>query len=65
LLDSLRLQPGAKVGLAVRSGRLIVEPQQKPRYTLAELLAKCNPKARRNKTDREWLASKPVGRELL
>ena len=34
LLDILRLRPGAKVGLAVRSGRLIVEPPQRPRYTL-------------------------------
>ena len=28
LLDILHLRPGAKVGLAVRSGRLVVEPQQ-------------------------------------
>jgi len=31
LLDILQLRPGAKVGLAVRSGRLIVEPQRRPR----------------------------------
>ncbi len=45
LLDILHLQPGAKVGIAVESGRLVVEPQQRPRYTLDELLAQCNPKA--------------------
>ncbi len=45
LLDILHLRPGAKVGLAVRSGRLVVEPQRRPRYTLDELLAQCNPRA--------------------
>ena len=34
LLDILHLRPGAKVALAVRGGRLVVEPQQRPRYTL-------------------------------
>ncbi len=65
LLDILHLRPGAKVGLAVQSGRLVVEPQQRPRYTLDELLAQCNPRARRSKEEREWLDGKPVGGELI
>jgi antitoxin ChpS len=65
LLDILHLQPGAKVGLAVESGRLVVEPRQRRRYTLDELLAQCDPKATRSKQEREWLDSKPVGGELL
>jgi antitoxin ChpS len=65
LLDVLRLQPGAKVGIAVESGRLIVAPQQRPRYTLHQLLAQCHPKAARTKEDRDWLDNKPVGAELL
>jgi antitoxin ChpS len=65
LLDLLRLGPGAKVGLAVERGRLVVEPQQRPRYTLDELLAQCNPKAPRGKGKREWIAGKPVGGELI
>jgi antitoxin ChpS len=65
LLDILGLRPGAKVGLAVEKGRLIVEAQQRPRYTLDELLAQCNPKARRGREDREWLDAKPVGGELI
>lgn len=65
LLDILHLRPGAKVGVAVRSGRLVVEPQRRPRYTLDELLAQCNPKARRSKEEREWLDDKPAGGELL
>ena len=65
LLDILHLQPGAKVGIAVESGRLVVEPRQRRRYTLNELLAQCDPKARRGKAEREWLDRKPVGRELI
>ncbi|MGD0291076.1 MAG: antitoxin, partial [Candidatus Binataceae bacterium] len=37
LLEILHLQPGAKVGMAVESGRLVVEPQPRRRYTLDEL----------------------------
>lgn len=65
LLDILRLGPGTKVGLAVQGGRLVVEPQQRPRYTLNELLAQCNPQARRSKEEREWLEGKPLGGELI
>jgi antitoxin ChpS len=65
LLDILHLQPGATVGIAVESGRLVVEPQQRPRYTLAELLAQCDPKAPRAKQEKEWLDGKPVGGELI
>src|SRR5207244_8806263 len=55
LLDILHLQPGAKVGIAIESGRLVVEPQNRPRYTMDELLAQCDPKASRNAEDRAWL----------
>lgn len=65
LLDLLRLRPGARVGIAVESGRLVVEPQKRPRYTLEELLAQCHPKAGRTKEEREWLDDKPIGGELI
>jgi antitoxin ChpS len=73
LLDILQLQPGAKVGIAIESGRLIVERKPRRRYTLNELLAQCNPKARRSKQatkqgsrqERDWVNSEPVGRELI
>jgi antitoxin ChpS len=65
LLDVLNLQAGAKVGLAVERGRLVVERDRRPRYTLDELLAQCNSKARRSKQEREWLAGGPAGRELI
>ena len=65
LLDLLHLRAGAQVGIAIESGRLVVEPQRRPRYTLQELLAQCNPKAARTKEEREWLSSKPAGAEIL
>ncbi len=65
LLDVLRLRPGVKVGIAVEHGRLVVEPRRRPRYTLDELLAQCNPKAARARKDRKWLAGKPAGAELI
>ena len=65
LLDMLKLRPGAKVGVAVHKGRLVVEPRPRPRYTLDELLAQCNRKGRRTKHEQEWLGDKPAGRELI
>jgi len=65
LLDILNLQPGAEVGIMVESGRLIVEPRPRPRYTLDELLAQCDPKAPRTKQEREWFDSKTVGGEII
>jgi antitoxin ChpS len=65
LLDILHLQAGAEVGIAIESGRLVVEPKQRRRYSMKELLAQCNPKARRSKGEQEWLDNKPVGGELI
>ncbi len=65
LLDLLRLGPGAKLDIAVESGRLIVEPRKRPRYTLEELLAQCEPDAPRTTEELEWLNDEAVGRELI
>ena len=65
LLDMLQLRPGARVGIAVENGRLVVEPQHRPRYSLDELLAQCDPEAPRSEEDREWLDNTPVGCELI
>ena len=65
LLDVLHLLAGAKVGLVVDNGRLVVEPKARPRYTLDELLAQCDASAELTAEDREWLDAKPVGSELL
>jgi len=65
ILDILHLDAGAKVGLTVDNGRLVIEPQGRPRYTLDELLAQCDPTADLTPEDREWMDAKPVGGELL
>jgi antitoxin ChpS len=65
LLDLLQLEPGAKVGIAVRNGRLVVEPRPRPRYTLDELLAESNPTGRRGRKEQQWASDKAVGRELI
>ena len=65
LLDILRLQPGSKVGITIENGRLVVQPEQRPHYTLDELLAQCDPRARRSTREREWLDAEPMGSELL
>ena len=64
VLDVLGLRPGAKVGVAIERGRLVVKPPKRLRYILVELLAQCDSKVRPTKEEREWLDSKPVGREL-
>lgn len=65
LLDLLHLSAGAKVGLAVDNGRLVVEPKARPRYTLDELLAQCDASAELTTEDQNWLETRPVGSELL
>ena len=65
VLDVLHLRPGTKVGITVERGRLVVGPHPRPRYTLDELLAQCDPKAPRRKEDREWVSGKPAGGELI
>ena len=65
ILDLLHLQAGATVGLEVTDGLLVIEPSPRPRYSLDELLAQCDASAELTTEDREWLADKPVGGELL
>jgi antitoxin ChpS len=65
LLDVLNLGAGAKVGLRVDEGRLVVEPQSRPRYTLAELLAASDYSQAQPPEEREWVDAPSAGRELL
>lgn len=65
LLDVLHLTAGAKVGLAVDSGRLVIEPQARPRYTMAELLAASDYTEPQPPEEREWIDAPAVGGEPL
>lgn len=64
ILDVLHLQAGVTVGVAIDDGRLVIEPRRR-RYTLDELLARCDASAEMGAEDRAWLDNQPVGSELL
>ncbi len=51
------------MGLTADTDRLIAEPEERPGYTLDELLAQCEPSAELTTEDREWLEAGPVGSE--
>jgi antitoxin ChpS len=64
ILNLLHLQVGTTLSLTIDHGRLLIEATQRPRYTLGELLAQCDPSAKQEK-DPAWLDSAPEGEELL
>jgi antitoxin ChpS len=65
VLDALDLKSDAMVGMSVRAGKLLVEPNIPKRYTLDELLAQCSSKTVFEKEEREWLDAPAVGREII
>lgn len=65
LLNLLHIGAGTKVGLAIDNGRLVVDPQPRPRYTLNDLLAQCDGAADLTNEDRAWIDGSPTGDELL
>ena len=65
ILEMVQLRSGSMVSIAVENGRLIVEPESRKRYSLHELLAKCDRSAPLSVEDTQWTASAPQGRELL
>lgn len=64
-LDRLNLRPGSRVKVEVDRGKVTLTPITKPRYSLAELLAKCDFRKRASPEDRAWQSAKPVGKEIL
>ena len=65
LLKILRLEAGDTVQVAIEDGRLIVAPQKRPRYTMAELLAASDYSGEQPADEREWVDAPATGRELL
>ena len=45
ILEMLRMESGSSVSMAVESGRLIIEPNVRKKYSLQELLAQCDASA--------------------
>ncbi len=64
-LDQLHLTAGAVVGVAVEDGRLIVDPQPRPRYTLADLLAASDYSTPQTAEEREWVDAPAAGDEAI
>lgn len=65
VLKTLGLTTDSEVGMTIDKGCLIIEAQKRPRYSLEELLAQCDPNAELRKEDREWIDAPPVGKEIL
>ena len=63
-LDQLHLKAGAKVGLAVDHGCLVVNPEPKSRDTLAELLDVTDYSQPQPAEDQEWVDTPAIGGEL-
>lgn len=64
LLELLHLHAGAAVDMEMDNGRLVVEPNLRPRYTLAELLAQSDYSQPHSREEREWVDAPALGREL-
>ena len=65
ILEILRMESGSLVSMAVESGRLIIEPNVRKKYSLQELLAQCDPSAPLSSEDGVWTGSGATGRELI
>lgn len=65
ILDILDIKAGSTVNLSVETGRLVVEPRRRKKYSLADLVAKCDSAAPMSQEDNEWLSAPAVGKELL
>lgn len=65
VLKTLELSTDSEVGMTIDNGCLIIEPQKRPRYSLEELLAQCDPHAEMSEEDREWIDAPAVGKEIL
>ena len=66
VLEAAHVDLNQHVDVREEAGRIIIEPvRTRPRYTLEELVAQCNPKKRLSREEREWLDAPAVGREAL
>ena len=64
-LERLNLRPGSRVRVAVDRGKVTLTPIAMPRYTLAQLLAKCDFNKKAPLQERAWETAEPVGKEII
>jgi antitoxin ChpS len=66
ILSMLHIGVGTQMNVNVVDGKLVVEPNAKPHFTLAELLAQCSEENMAlSAEDIAWLDARPVGKERL
>ena len=66
LLDDLGMESGDKVLVTGERGRMVVtRVQEKPVYTLEELMAECDLSAPRDESSVEWDGMQAAGNEIL
>jgi antitoxin ChpS len=65
LLDTLGVAANAKLDLTVEDGKLVAVPRKRPKYTLDELLAQCDPHAEITDEEKMWMNLEPVGKEII
>ena len=65
LLDTLGLGANSKLDVTIENGRLVAVPKARPKYTLEELIAQCDPDAPWSEEEREWMDAPSVGKEII
>jgi antitoxin ChpS len=60
-----KVRPNASAAPTSGDGRPLIEPLQKPTYTLNELLAQCDMQQPISQEEQDWLDAPPAGREIL
>ena len=63
---ALSLSEGEEMNVAIEGGAIWVEPtrQERPHYSLAELLAQCDTEKPYSDEEKRWADARPVGREI-
>lgn len=64
-LKQLNLSAKSNVDISLKNGKLIVEPVNRPKYTIDELLAVSDYSGNLNDEERQWLDAPATGGELL
>ncbi len=64
LLKELELDVGDKIDATIQDGKLVIAPQVKKKYSLDELLAKCDKSAPMPEEYKEWDDMESIGNEV-
>jgi antitoxin ChpS len=65
ILNAMNLHAGSQVSIEAQDGKLIIESQIKPHYSLAELLAQCDLTQPLSEDEKAWLNDGVMGTEEI